>query len=202
MVPLPLSAPSTPINIGSSNFQCLFNPGLHKTLDGEYVSIVGNTSDDNGDCSLCEIKLAFFKAFIVANECANFNKALSLRENIMPTLLANTSWTDSPQPIAACTLPNCFPVYYRQEPIYGDIRLEDVRTRMAALGKRYKIWVAYAHSAFLLVDDILTLIENNVVDFNNPNKENIRRYLDLNYVNGESLCLANLKGLCGTLNVV
>jgi len=163
---------------------------------------VGNTSDDIGDCSLCEIKLAFFKAFIVADECANFDKALNLRENIMPALLANTSWTDSLQPIMACTLPNCFPVCYGQEPIYGDIRLEDVRTRMAELGKRYEIWVAYAHSAILLVDDIPTLIENNVVDFNNPKEENIRRYLDPNYFNGESLCLADLKGLCGTLNVV
>ena len=69
--------------------------------------------------------------------------------------------------------------------------MEDVHTRMGALGKRYEIWVANAHLSILLVDDILTLIENIVVDFNNPNEENIRRYLDPNHVNGKSLCLAD-----------
>ena len=79
------------INIGSSSFQYLFSPRLHKSINGECISIVGNTLDDIGDCGLCEIKLAFVKAFVIADERANFDKTLTLGEDISPAFLANTA---------------------------------------------------------------------------------------------------------------
>ena len=73
---------------------------------------------------------------------------------------------------------------------------------MAALGKGYGVWVANAHAAILLVDDIPVLIENIIENFNNPNKDNIKRFLVANYVHGKSLHLTDPKGPCGTLNAV
>ena len=73
---------------------------------------------------------------------------------------------------------------------------------MATLGKGYKVWVANAHAALLLIDNILVLVENIIESFNNPNEENIKRFLVANYVHGKCLHLGDPKGPCGTLNAV
>lgn len=55
---------------------------------------------------------------------------------------------------------------------------------MATLGKGYQVWVANARAAtILLVDDLPAIIEHTVTDFSMPSEDNIKLYLDPNYVN-------------------
>lgn len=190
------------INLGSRTLQYLFSPRLHKNLAGEYVSIVGTMSNKIGDFALGEIKLAFFRSFVAIDSRSNFEQGLTLGADLTHDLRAGTYWADVATPVACTSFPNYFPLYYGQSPVYGDVSRDEVRASFGSLGSGYRLWIDNAESAMSISSEVAVVVDLIVGPNAQPDIEAIKMYLNPSYVHGVSLDFADVKGPCGTLNLV
>jgi len=75
-------------------------------------------------------------------------------------LTEDTIWENETIPIAATILPNFFPIYFGQTPVYGDLRKDDTRAQLGSLGQGYELWANAANIALESINDIAIVIQS------------------------------------------
>ena len=186
------------VNIGSSCLQYIFDPVIYKNLDGKVIAIIGNASNSIGEFSLVRVETYSLRYFAVINERAKLHQSLTIGEDLSAELLAPTTVWDGKTGIAAAALPNFFPLYYGQEPVYGDLRSEEVQAKMAELGEGYKVWASSAAHAMANTDDTLTVVDS-ILSTKPDANASIVKYLHPTWVPNKSPQFASSNGPCGTL---
>ena len=152
---------------GSSIVQYLYAPRIHHDLGGEPKLIVGNASNNLGECSCVYIPVASLRLFACMADEKKLDTLLTYILHLENEALSNTAWYDSPDKKYVCTLlPNFFILYFGQNPPTGDITSDDVKMEFATLGKGYEAWCTSAEEAMNLSRKIAKVLDNvaNVVD--------------------------------------
>ncbi len=79
---------------------------------------------------------------------ATFDQHLSHGDDIPSNKLSETEdWKDFTDPIVGTLVPNFFILYFGQKLPQGDVRDDDVITKVARLGIGYDLWVNTAIGA-------------------------------------------------------
>ena len=191
------------INNGSLCFKYLFSPKVHRDLSGKPRFIIGNASDEIGEFSLLKIDLVSIKQFTYIGKRTCFAPGMTLGADFTAAHLAHTTWEQSADSISAMVLPNFFPLYFGQEPVYGDIRSEDVRDSLGHLGQGYEIWVSGAYACTKNADDVVAVVDNiHGNDPVTPDNDSIKTFLDPKWDPATSMRIASDLGPCGTIDQV
>jgi len=191
------------INNGSLCFKYLFSPKVHRDLSGKPCFIIGNASDEIGEFSLLKIDLVSIKQFTYIGKRTCFPPGMTLGADFTAAHLAHTTWDQSAESISAMVLPNFFPLYFGQEPVYGDIRSEDVRDSLGHLGQGYEIWVSGAYACTKNADDVVAVVDNiHGNDPVTPDNDSIKTFLDPKWDPATSMRIASDLGPCGTIDQV
>lgn len=152
------------IDLGSSCFQYLFNPTVHRRLDGTISAILGNSSNTIGEFSIRKVDMAAFRLFPVVNLRSAFPASVVLGANI-PSMLRGDTWmATQEEPVAGCVLPNFFPVYFGQEVVYGDVRTNAVLEAFTQLGPGYEAWLTLALLSMQRCDDLIHIVDTLEAD--------------------------------------
>ena len=191
--------------MGSAYIQYIFNPKVHRDLQGRPTTIVGNASDTVGEYTLLRVDISCLRSFAVIDKRSAFNKEYNLGEDIPSSFLSRTAWKDVTVPIAATLLPNFFPIYFGQKLVHGDLRREDVLRQFEAMGTGYDLWADAAFHVVQNLNDINEVLQAFAGDDGEPGEEfdaNIRKYLDPAWDPSKSVPLALHNGPCGTFDLV
>lgn len=118
----------------------IFNLQLHTSLDGTPLSIIGNASNIKYEFSLSKVNIEAIRYFTHVKLRNQFYPGQVLgTDDLTPALLAGTAWNNDTG-LAASIMPNFFPVYYGQDPVYGELRDNDVMAEFSQLGPGYEHW--------------------------------------------------------------
>jgi hypothetical protein len=98
---------------GSTTLQYLFNPMIHHDLTGNPTTIIGNSNNKQGECSLVKVDIASFHLFPYIGPEHTFETLLPHGDELPEELLNDTTDLKSfEEPIVATLVPNFFVIYY------------------------------------------------------------------------------------------
>lgn len=137
----------------------IFNPQVHSDLAGTPIAIVGNASNIKGEVSLAKVNIEAIRYFAHVKARGGFYVDQILGANLPANMLANTDWTNMAD-YAASLMPNFFPLYFGQEPVYGELRDDEVMVRFCQLGTGYEHWGMAAVEAHRDLDHTLQVVDN------------------------------------------
>ena len=167
-------------------------------MSGTPLAIVGNSSNKKGKFSLIKVDIASFRLFPFIDAKATFDQHLSHGDDIPSDKLSETEdWKDFTDPIVGTLVPNFFILYFGKKLPQGDVRDDDVMTKVARLGIGYDLWVNTAIGTAAKLDDILAVLDSLTTD----STPNIKKYFDPAR-NDKSLKLAMSNGPFGTMTLV
>ncbi len=192
------------VNMGLAYVQYIFNPKVHRDLQGKPTTIVGNSLDMIGEYLLLRVNILCIKNFVYIERQSSFNKSFTLGATIPKESLKYTSWKDEAVPMVSTILLNFFPIYFGQKLVYGDLRKEDTRIKFERLGIGYRLWADAADSAIQHFADTSMVIESfagNGADDEELDK-NFKLYFDSTWDPTTSIKIALNNGPCGTFDIV
>jgi hypothetical protein len=92
---------------GSTTLQYIFDPMIHHDLTGKLTTIIGNSSNKQGEFSLVKIDIASFLLFSYVVPERTFDTLLSHSDKLTEELLSDTTDLKSfNEPIVATIIPN------------------------------------------------------------------------------------------------
>jgi hypothetical protein len=134
----------------------------HHDLSGAPTTIIGNSSNKNGEFSLVKIEIASFWLFPYIAPKNDFDPLLvhGQDQDLMEEWLGETSNLKTFKEPAVATLPpNFFIIYYGQKVPHSDIRTNKVKSKMMHLGTGYDLWARVVDKTLTAnkFDDFLTV---------------------------------------------
>jgi hypothetical protein len=98
---------------GSTTLQYCFDPIIHHDLTGNPTTIIGNSSNKQGEFILVKVNIASFRLFPYLGLERTFNTLLPHSDELTEELLNDTTYLKSfEEPIVATLVPNFFVIYY------------------------------------------------------------------------------------------
>jgi hypothetical protein len=126
---------------GSTTLQYLINPMIHHDLTGNTTTIIGNSSNKQGEFSLVKVVIASFRLFSYLGPKRTFDTLLPHGDKLTEELLNDTTDLKSfEEPIVATLVPNFFVIYYGQMVLHGNITTDKLKAKMIKLGTGYNLW--------------------------------------------------------------
>jgi hypothetical protein len=108
---------------------------IHHDLAGNPTTIIGNSSNKQGEFSLVKIYIAFFCLFPYLGPERTFNTLLPHGEELTEELLDETTDLKSFQePIVATLVPIFFIIYCGQNDMHGNNTTDELKAKMIKLG--------------------------------------------------------------------
>jgi hypothetical protein len=122
---------------GFYNLSYIYAPQVHTDLSGNFIGLVGNTSNKIGEFSCVHIHKDAFGLFQIIDYNVNMEEAMPGHSSTVTlfasNLLTNTEWKNLSDAIIGVLFPNFFIVYFGQDFPKGDISLEDIKVNFAKL---------------------------------------------------------------------
>jgi hypothetical protein len=120
---------------------CLFDLMIHHDLTGNPTTIIGNSSNKQGEFILVKVDIASFRLFPYLGPECTFNTLLPNGDKLTQKLLNDTTDLKSfKEPIVTTLIPNLFVIYYGQKVLQGDITTDELKVKMIKLGTGYDLW--------------------------------------------------------------
>jgi hypothetical protein len=125
----------------STTLQYLFDPMIHYDLTGNPTTIIGNSSNKQGEFSLVKVDIASFRLFPYLGPKHTFNTILPHGDELTEDILDDTTDLKSfKEPIVATLIPNFFIICYGQKVPHGNITIDKLKAKMIKLGTGYNLW--------------------------------------------------------------
>jgi hypothetical protein len=132
-----------------TTLQYLFNPMIHHDLIGNPTTIIGNSSNKQGEFSLVKVDIASFHLFPYLGPEHTFDTLLPHGDKLTEELLNDTTDLNSfEEPIGATLIPNFFVIYYGQKVLHGNITTDKLKAKMIKLGTGYNLWARVVDKTF------------------------------------------------------
>jgi hypothetical protein len=126
---------------GSTTLQYLFNPMIHHDLTGNLTTIIGNSSNKQGEFSLVKVDIVSFCLFPYLGPDRTFNTRLPHGDKLTEELLNDTiDLKLFKEPIVATLVPNFFVIFYGQKVPHGNITTDKLKAKMIKLATGYNLW--------------------------------------------------------------
>ena len=142
----------------SGTAQYLFNPQVHRDLEGKPKEIVGNVSNVQGEFSMVTVSIsALGSLFPIIDEDAKVDQSWGASHCLEPMTLTNTKWRGKDNMKGA--LYTCFlPIYEGMEPIYGSLDNDDFQVKLKEkFGPGYETWALKVEHYGAKSDTIFTV---------------------------------------------
>jgi hypothetical protein len=147
------------INPGSLCTQYLYAPQIHFNLAGKPIAFIGNLSNKMGEFSLIKIDITYIRLFPYIKDNATMDVSLNHGDDLPKELLSETNWNDFKEPIVGTLIPNFFITYFGQNLPHGDIKDDEIKSKLIHLGTGYELWANTVNNAIEKLDDILSVME-------------------------------------------
>ena len=151
-----------------TELQWIFNPKVHRALNGKPLCIIGNASNEMGEFSLVRLDLTDVSYFITIKPEANFPKKQDQGEQPEITMIEGTAWEGSRT--HAADMGNVFLLYMGVEPVYGELSNEDTKELFKALGGGYEDWADAAVHTLQNITDNQVVLNRITADDNDQAK--------------------------------
>jgi hypothetical protein len=177
--------------------QYLFDLMIHHDLTGNPTTIIGNSSNKQGEFSLVKINIASFCLFPYLGSKGTFDTLLPHGNKLTVKLLDDlTDLKSFEEPIVATLVPNFFVVYYGQKVPNGDIPIDELKAKMIKLGTGHNLWARVIDERLSTnkIDEFLT-----VADKAKKDPLLIHKHFLPSWDSLTSTQLALNKGSCGTI---
>jgi hypothetical protein len=126
---------------GFTTLQYLFELMIHHDLTGNPTTIIGNSSNKQGEFSLVKVDIASFRLFPYLGPKHAFDTLLPHSDKPTEELLNDTTGLKLfKEPIFATLIPNFFAIYYGQKVLHGNITTDKLKAKMIKLGSSYDLW--------------------------------------------------------------
>jgi hypothetical protein len=147
------------LNPGSMCIQYLYAPQIHFDLSGNPIALISNSSNKKGEISLIKVDITSIRFFPFIMAKANFDSHLLHGDNIPTELVSETNWKDFIDPFIGTLGPSFFVLYIWQSFPHGDIRDDEIMSKLIRLGSGYELWANTAKNAVEHLDDILSAMD-------------------------------------------
>ncbi len=110
-------------------------------MTGNPTTIIGNSSNKQGQFSLIKVDVASFHLFPYLGPERTFDTLLPHSDKLTEEFLSDTTDLKSfEKPIVATLIPNFFVIYNEQKVPHGDITTNKLKAKMIKLGTGYNLW--------------------------------------------------------------
>jgi hypothetical protein len=107
---------------------------IHHDLTGNSTTIIGNSSNKQGEFSLIKIDISSFRLFSYLGPERTFDTLLPHSDKLTEELLNDTTDLKSfEESIVITLIPNLFVIYYGQEVPHGNITTDKLKAKMIML---------------------------------------------------------------------
>jgi hypothetical protein len=185
---------------GSTTLQYLFNLMIHHDLTGNPTTIIGNSSNKQGEFSLVKVNIAYFRLFPYLGPKRTFDTLLPHGDELTEELLNDTTDLKSfKEPIVATLIPNFFVIYYGQKVLHGNITSDKLKAKMIKQGTGYDLWVRVVYETLSTnkLNKFLTVADKAKKDPLLIHKHFLQSWDPLT-----STQLASNNGPCGTITSI